>query len=38
LYERIKEVSKGLGDGFTLDKVHSFEVRPVCAVRNEGST
>jgi hypothetical protein len=38
LYERIKRASKMLGQGFTLDKVHSFEVRPVCAVRNEGST
>jgi hypothetical protein len=38
LYERIKEVSKGLGEGITLHNVRSFEVRPVCAVRCEGST
>ncbi|GIJ91453.1 hypothetical protein Asppvi_010418 [Aspergillus pseudoviridinutans] len=38
LYERIKEASKGLGEGITLHNVRSFEVRPVCAVRKQGST
>ncbi|KAF4225144.1 hypothetical protein CNMCM6457_008502 [Aspergillus fumigatiaffinis] len=38
LYKRIKEVSKGLGEGITLHNVRSFGVRPVCAVRYEGST
>ncbi|RHZ43799.1 2EXR domain-containing protein [Aspergillus thermomutatus] len=33
LYQRIKEASKGLGEGITLHNVRSFEVRPVSAVR-----